>query len=228
LKVVQSEKFDIPEVDDSKFESKNFGKKECIALNLEQEKELLLTAYSKNYKHGLMLEVALNSGLRVNELVNLIIPDLNLSENPTIRIQDRKVSKYSDSFTAKTDLSNRTIPITVELSEKIKGFIANRKTGYVFQSKIKKDRDFDKITKTSMIRQINKYAQNCPSIAKNVGFHTTRRTYASKLLDKGVPLSQIMLLLGHSSIDTTLKYLKSVRKINGNLVRKALESGDEE
>ncbi len=204
--------------------SRNEGKKECIALNEEQEQELLQISYSKNFKHGLMIEVSLNSGLRVNELCNLIISDLNLSkENPSIKVQDRGCGKYNDSFKCKTELSNRIIPITLELSSKLRSFIGNRKTGYVFTSQIKKDRDFDKLEKRSMINVINSYSRSCPSIQKNTGFHCTRRTYASKLLDKGISINQISLLLGHSSIETTLKYLKSIRKINAKMIREALE-----
>lgn len=223
MKVVISENAE-SEFADPKVETRKNGKKECIALNEQQEADLLRVSYESNYKHGLMIDVALNSGVRVNELVCLIISDLNLDrKNPTIRIQDRPVGKYNGPFMCKTDLSNRTIPITIELSEKLRAFIGVRKTGYVFQSQRKIGRDFDFIRKDSMIKAINTFAKIIPSIGKNVGFHTTRRTYASKLLDRGVPINQIALLLGHSSISVTLNYLKTVRKIDQNLVREALK-----
>lgn len=207
---------------------KTHRKRECLALNDEQEKELLKISYSSNFKHGLMIEVALGSGLRVNELVNLIIADLVLENKPAIRISDRGVGKYHNSFNAKTDLSNRTIPITNELADKLRAFIGNRKTGYVFQSQIKKERDFDVITKGSAIKFLNKYARKAESIHRTIGFHATRRTYASKLLDRGVPINQICLALGHSSIDTTIKYLRQTRKINADMIRKALEGDNHE
>lgn len=52
---------------------KNFGKKQKIVLSKEQRKEFLTKIYSTNYLHGLIIELDMNTGLRVNEIANLII-----------------------------------------------------------------------------------------------------------------------------------------------------------
>ncbi|MCR4293830.1 MAG: tyrosine-type recombinase/integrase [Candidatus Kuenenia sp.] len=44
-------------------------------------------------------------------------------------------------------------------------------------------------------------------IAKRITPHTTRHTFATTLLDKGVDLKTVQELLGHSHIRTTEKYL---------------------
>lgn len=36
--------------------------------------------------------------------------------------------------------------------------------------------------------------------------HKFRRTLATKAIDKGMPIEQVQVLLGHSQIDTTLRY----------------------
>lgn len=42
--------------------------------------------------------------------------------------------------------------------------------------------------------------------------HKFRRTIATKAIDKGMPIEQVQLLLGHSKIDTTLHYAQVQQK----------------
>ena len=41
---------------------------------------------------------------------------------------------------------------------------------------------------------------------ENVHPHKFRRTMATRAIDKGMPIEQVQSLLGHSQIDTTMKY----------------------
>jgi integrase len=211
--------------------SNNVGKKECIALTHAQEEELIAVAERHNTMYALMIELALNTGLRVDELVNLIISDLNLDKkNPEIYVHDRGVSKYHDSFKCKSFLSNRHIPLPLEkdsnLVVKLRASIGNRKTGYVFESQVTQIngeiREFLNLKKNSLIGVLNEYAKECKTIGKNIGFHSTRRTYASKLLDANITIPQIMLVMGHSDLSTTIKYLRTIRKLNQEEIRNGL------
>lgn len=212
-----------------KSRKKTSKKKECPALDDDQEKELLELAYSKNYKHGLILELALNTSLRVNELCNLIIPNFVYKKNESyIQIRDRQASEDNDEFLCKTDKSNRKNPILDQkLALKLKEFIGNRTKGYIFQSRVKKikdkdemiDKDFPLFNKRSLINMINEYAKKTKSIGKSIGFHATRRTFASKCLSKGIPIDQVSLLLGHESIQTTWKYIRGIKRLDLNSIR---------
>ena len=216
-------------------EKKHRDKKQLIALNDEQETELLKVAYSTNFKHGLMIELALNTSLRVNELVNLIISDLYLKgETPYIRIHDRPASTVKEynyaSFKCKTDLSNRENPLDKIIAKKMRDYLKGRTIGYVFESQRGSD-GFKHFNRNSVINMINKYAKKCKNINTVnhcIGFHTTRRTYASKLLDDNVPINQISFVLGHADISTTLRYLKQIRKINMKLIRSVLQKANEQ
>lgn len=95
----------------------------------------------------------------------------------------------------------------------LKMYLGNRKTSYVFQFQVKKIETFLYINR-SLINIINHYAKITPSIGRCIEYHCTRRTYASKILDKGVPINQISLALRHSSIQTTFHFLKSIRKLD--------------
>lgn len=54
-------------------------------------------------------------------------------------------------------------------------------------------------------------------------FHTLRHSYATYLLDRGVPLENISRLLRHSQIDTTLIYARVSDKKSQNFVNSAFE-----
>ncbi|XEO76672.1 hypothetical protein WKT22_01698 [Candidatus Lokiarchaeum ossiferum] len=68
----------------------NSGKKNLIALNKEQRSELLQVSYKQNPIHGLIIELALNTGIRVKELANLIIQNFNAYTH-TISIRNRSL-----------------------------------------------------------------------------------------------------------------------------------------
>jgi integrase len=193
-------------------------KKEKIALRKFQLKELLENA-SKNTKHLMMIKTQLGLGIRVNELVNLTIPQINF-KSMEVRIESRNTNTYAKSFSTKTESSNRTILIDKTLAKELKLFLAGRKTGYVFLSQKTKKPFF----KCNVIAFINKYAKQSPSIARNIGSHSLRRTYASSLIEDGVSIGTLSDFLGHASIRTTMIYLKSIKCIDTKQVNKALKS----
>ena len=41
---------------------------------------------------------------------------------------------------------------------------------------------------------------------KDVSPHTLRHTFCKNLIDQGVPIDQVAVLAGHSSLDTTKRY----------------------
>lgn len=204
------------EVIDRVYQDEKFVKIKKIkfALNNDQRKDLLDIAKLTNYKHYLMIRVMLESGLRVNELVNLIIYDLNLVEC-YIEVQSRLATKYHGSFKTKTKSSNRIIPITHSLSRELKAYIGNRKTGYLFVSR----KNNTKFFKNSVIAFINKYAKICNRISKKMGSHALRRTYASYLLVNKIPIDRISKILGHSSVRTTLIYLFEISDLEFDAIR---------
>jgi integrase len=179
-------------------------KKVKFALSNDQREELLDLSNKTNPKHYLTIKTQLETGMRVNELCNLAIDQVNFTEC-ILHVQTRNATRYVKEFKTKTKSSNRIIPITKELSRLLKSEIKKRATGYIFESQKK-----GKFSKTSLIRIVNHYAKLCKSIGKNIGSHTLRRTYASYLLSKGVKIGDISKILGHASIKTTMIYLYDI------------------
>lgn len=193
-----------------------------FALSPKQREELLVVADSQNYKHHLIIRTLLETGLRVNELVNLTIPDLNLVEM-VLTVQSRNANQYVQSFKTKTKSSNRQIPLTKDIVKELKSFIGNRKNGYVFESN-KTQNGYKRFTTYAINHFINKYAKKCTSLGKSIGVHATRRTYASFLIEKSVPISVISELMGHSCVRTTMDYIFGIRNpTNYDKVREAIE-----
>jgi integrase/recombinase XerD len=225
MKVHEKAKTDLNPLDFKK--PNNSGKKNLIALNKEQRAELLKIFYSQNPKHGLIFELALNTGLRVNELANLAIENFN-SYTHTVFIRNKVASKYTEAFTVKTPKSIRELSIPESLSKMLRAHIGSRKTGYIFISQRS-----PRYSKRSLINLINKYSNRCKSIpqfqngnglfTKNIGFHSLRRTYCSYLVSQSVPIDQIQSLMGHEYLETTFKYIKQIRPVNFKEIRKVLQ-----
>lgn len=191
-------------------------KKVKFALSESQMKALLECAFQTNYKHYLMIRFQLECGLRVGEIAHLRIESLNLKEKDLIiesYIGDRNVSDWSP----KTRSGNRIIPLTDDLSKELKRFLGKRTKGYVFLSQ--KGDNFDE---TSIIRFINFYAKKSPEIARTIGSHSLRRTFASQLSKKGIPLGKISKILGHKDLKTTFIYLFQIDDRDYNDVRNVI------
>jgi integrase/recombinase XerD len=154
-----------------------------------------LFAVILNQKHRVMLMTAYAAGLRISEVTNLKIKDID-SGRMTIRIKNSKGSK--DRYTM---LSPRLL---LELRAYWKIY---RPKGFLFPSPIKNG-PLDRATPDLVFRESKKKAE----ITKAVTFHSLRHTFATNLLENGVDIRTIQILLGHSSITSTAIYLHIARQ----------------
>lgn len=147
-----------------------------------------------DYRNKAMLELMYSSGIRVSELVNLKVHDLNF-ENNTVRIFG-KGSK------------ERIIPIGDFACEAIKNYL-NCSRGWLSKGKINEylflNNHGDKLTRQAFFKILQKLA-----FSKNTKTafspHTLRHSFATHMLQNGADLRSIQELLGHSSISTTQIY----------------------
>jgi len=164
----------------------------------EEEIEKLLNVNKVSRKHLrnlAILELFYSSGLRISELCNLKINDLNL-ENGFIRVKGKGNRE-------RIALLNK---FSVEMLRK---YLSERKTGideYLFLNNRNK-----KISRQSVWKVVKKYAKYA-GIDKDVKPHTLRHTFATHLLERGMDLRVVQELLGHKSIATTEIYTHLNRK----------------
>ena len=167
-------------------------KEEIRFLSIEEVKSILNKPNQKT-KKGLkelvILSILYDTGVRVNELINLSLNDIRLDEVSTIKVLG-KGNKY------------RTIPISDNLKILLSQYIAkfNITTGILFKSNQKK-----KYTSNGIRYIISKYTKE---IDFKVTPHTFRHSKASHLVEANVPLIYIRDLLGHEHVSTTEIYAK--------------------
>ncbi|UCH46110.1 MAG: site-specific integrase [Nitrospiraceae bacterium] len=159
-----------------------------------EEVESLLGAVS-NAKHRTVLMATYGAGLRVSEVVHLKLRDID-SQRMMIRIRQGKGNK--DRYTI---LSQRLLE---ELRIYWKRY---RPSEWLFSG-----RNPERPMPTSTAAAIYYNAKEKAGIQKGNGIHTLRHCFATHLLEAGVDLRTIQVLMGHSSIMTTVVYLKVTRK----------------
>ena len=155
-----------------------------IALTDEEIEQVLDEAKrSRNKELYLILMIALNTGMRRGEILNLRKD--NLVGLTIVLFDNETKSGYK-----------RVIPINNTLIEQIKIHLSDI---LLDENRIFKSKDirtaFDNVKKRTGLRHFR--------------FHDLRRTFATKLKDKDVNLYDLKELLGHCSITMTEKYLTS-------------------
>ncbi|SIN70042.1 tyrosine-type recombinase/integrase [Algoriphagus halophilus] len=158
-----------------------------------QEEIISIFNATKNLKHKAILMTIYSAGLRVSELIDLTINDID-SKRMQIFIKQAKGKK--DRYTI---LSKRTLTI---LREYIK---RERPIYYLFEGQGSTKEKPIKYSTTS-IESIVKAAVSKTNIRKKVTPHTLRHSFATHLLENGTDLRYIQSLLGHESPKTTQIY----------------------
>ena len=140
-----------------------------------------------------MIETMYSSGLRVSELINLQLKQINVDEHIITVIGKGK--------------KERSIPIRDESIKFLKMYITEvRNKGviidknYVFLNKKGK-----KLSRQYFFVCIKKYALQC-GIKKDIHPHTLRHSFATHLLENGANLKEVQEMLGHTNIETTQIY----------------------
>ena len=162
------------------------------------EVELLLSMPNESKESGVrdkaMLEVMYASGLRVSELINLKLQNINY-EKQIVIIKEGKGSK------------DRIVPISnfalEYLSKYINGYRRRNKgrnSNYIFLNLQGKP-----ISRNYFFTQVKKYALEA-GIDKSISPHTLRHCFATHLLENGADLLLVSKMLGHSHLETTQVY----------------------
>jgi len=144
----------------------------------------------KNFKHQLMICFMYSSGLRVSELINIKIKNLNLENNFGF-VRNGKGGK--DRLIT---LSNNLIPAIRKLI-----FDENLENkDYLFRSNRGRKYSIRTIQKI-----VDKSSKIC-GIKRKIHPHTLRHSFATHLIENGYDITNVQALLGHKSPETTLIY----------------------
>ena len=158
-----------------------------MLLNIELKDEF-------SYRNKAMLELMYATGLRVSELINLTINNIDLEENIV-----RCIGKGN---------KERIVPIGQTAIKYLKIYIDN------YRDKLKKRTLCDKLflnnhgkqmTRQGFFKIIKKIAEE-KNIKKPISPHVLRHSFATHLLNNGADLRSIQTMLGHTNLSTTQIY----------------------
>ena len=148
-----------------------------------------------NFKHRTILKTIYGCGLRVSEVINLKIEDID-SSRYCIIIKQAKGRK------------DRLIPLSKELLLELRQYYTIYKPKvYLFEGiPTKTSQHINVPYSASSIRAFLKASTKRSKILKKVTPHTLRHSYATHLYEHGISLRTIQVLLGHNSSKTTEIY----------------------
>jgi len=155
----------------------------------EDEMLRLLEAIGDSWLKDLVI-VAVDTGLRVGELVNLKWNDVNFeSQMLTVR--------NTSDFTTKSK-RERVVPLNEEAFNVL--VCLKRKGDYVFA-----DDKGNRWNAEHVSKSFKKFVR-VAELGEHFSFHSLRHTFASYLVMRGTSLYKVSKLLGHSSLKTTEVY----------------------
>lgn len=185
------------------FELPKPEKKLPQVLSIEEMNQLLNSIEMKDFtsaRNRAMVELLYASGIRVSELVNLELTQINL------KMMYLKVIGKGNK--------ERLIPLNHYVCQIINRYIIDfrnpmldfKNSPYLFFNK-----KLQPLSRENFYRILKQLAQKA-GISKKISPHTIRHTYATHLLENNADLRSIQELLGHSDISTTTIYTHITNK----------------
>lgn len=154
---------------------------------------------AKGYRDKAMLELLYATGIRVTELIDLNVSDVNLSAGIVrceSRNKERYIPMYPAAIKALSDYVNLVRP----------NMVASPNENALFVN----------VSGERMSRQgfwkIIKYYTKKAKIDKDITPHTLRHSFAAHLMENGADIHAIQEMLGHADISSTQIYSSLVKK----------------
>jgi integrase len=144
-----------------------------------------------------MIVVALKTGMRLGELLGCRWQDVDLVKRQVrvVRAATRGVISTPKSG------RSRVIPLPMELVEVLRG---HGQTTRLRGELVFSGADGALLTRDNVKRALPRACRKAG--LREVGWHTLRHTYASHLVMLGVPLKAVQELLGHATLEMTMRY----------------------
>ncbi|MDA8604963.1 site-specific tyrosine recombinase XerD [Gammaproteobacteria bacterium] len=173
----------------------------------EEEVERLLNSPDLNIqierRDKAMIEVLYATGIRISELTNLKLTDLDInrsvlkvfgkgSKERLVPFGEKAVESLSLYLTDRKDLKSKEI------------FLSNRGT---------------KISRGAFWQRIKIYTKR-ENLKISISPHTLRHAFATHLLNRGADLRSVQILLGHSDLSTTQIYTHIAKQRLGEILKK--------
>jgi site-specific recombinase XerD len=168
-----------------------FGKRpKTLPSVLSPDEVLRLLDAATPGRDRVLLQVAYGCGLRLNELLHLRVTDID-SGRMVIHVRQGKGAK------------DRLVPLSLRLLQELRAYwLLRRPRTWLFPGH-KAD---GTMTSSNVQRRFARLVQRI-GLTKHCSMHTLRHSYATHLLEAGVDVLTLKALMGHSSLQTTARYL---------------------
>ncbi|MEO8148650.1 MAG: site-specific integrase [Bacteroidia bacterium] len=159
------------------------------------ESEILaIINVTENVKHKMMLCLAYSAGLRVSEIVNMRIQDID-SKRMVIMVRQGKGKK------------DRMVMLSEKILVMLREYYKSYKPGFwMFEGA----NGYQYSTRS--VQEVIQQAKHKAGVKKKGSIHALRHSFATHLLEGGTDLLSIKELLGHNSFRTTSIYLHVSKK----------------
>ena len=150
-----------------------------------------------NIRNRAIILVLLRTGMRIGELLSIRVYDVHLCEQKILIWEGEKNS------------IGRSVCLSVDALQALRNWFEIRDPDkeYVFYSR----RGHTMVYATARL-MFKKYLAKAGLAAANYGLHSLRHTFATDLLNAGMRLECLQQLLGHSSLEMTLRYARLTDK----------------
>jgi len=181
-------------------------KRELPDILTEEEEQKLLKVFNRRYptaaRNRAMIELALNTGMRIGDLIKLKWADIERDSGRT-HIKQGKGRKDRVIF-IKAEILSTMVDLAKKTGRKLKGLVFTTLQG--------------KLVQPQYLRRMIAEKAKKAGISKRVHFHLLRHTYLTRLYSRTKDLRLVQEVAGHADISTTQIYTH----ISGEDVRAAM------
>jgi len=159
----------------------------------QQEIRVILKAPNL-LKHRVLFALIYDCGLRISELINLKITDIDFNRR-LVHIRQSKHKK------------DRYVPVSALVLKRLGDYLStSRPQVWLFNGKVRGEQ-----LSREGVRHAFRSAIRKAGIEKQVCVHTLRHSYATHLLEMGLDIVSVKNQMGHAEIRTTMMYLHIAR-----------------
>jgi integrase len=150
----------------------------------------LILGCCSNPKHRMLLATCYGCGLRVSELVHLLVSDID-GERHLLRINQGKGAK------------DRLVMMSPTLLQQLRDYWSLlRPDPWLFPGRFK-----GLAIGVTSVQKLYTDAKRRAGVRKAGGIHGLRHAYATHQLEAGLPIHRLQRQLGHSNLSSTLRYV---------------------
>jgi len=194
---------------------KKRGRHKLIHYLEENEMQAVLGGININSRTGIrdkaLMLVLYNTGARVSEIVNLTLDDMQLDENPQVKLLGKGQKE-------------RCCPLWPETASALKQYLQTRKPVHDNNPSVFLNANGGSITRFGIryvTRKLGIVSTQGNLVVKHLNPHVIRHTAAMHLLRAGNEITMVSYWLGHASVNTTHVYVEIDMEMKRKMIAKA-------